>query len=225
MEIGARIIDASSGANYMQPQPDAGEYAIDKIDEVQMVNRPQGLENVLDKQSIHILESLDLEAFDNLYNAFESFLSDAPLFAGDTSFAKAAMALDATANLFSQMDQDDDHLLGKSELEYLLQSTTSDNVEALRWLVDHFDAFTGACFFQDKISCDDLESARNVFHGLKFVHEKFGFNEEATPETVQHLNAIRIENYLSDNRDHMEAHDVAGLEQLLAYIEEHAAKR
>jgi hypothetical protein len=209
----------------MQSQPDAGEYSLDRIDEIQKVERPQGLENVLDKQSMHILISLDLQAFDNLYNAFESFLSDSPLFAGDTSFAKAAMALDATANLFSELDQDGDNLLGRSELEYLLQSTTSENVEALGWLVEHFDAFTRACFFKDKISCDDLESARNVFHGLRLVHEKFGFNEEATPESVQHINALRIQNYLDENRDHMEKHDVAGLEQLLAYMKEHAGKR
>lgn len=180
--------------------------------------RPRGLEDVLDRRSLRILESLDLDSFDNLSNAFEQFLQDTPLFEGDTTFGKAALALDLTAQLFGEIDADKDHMFNRADLAFLLEKTTSENREALAWLVDHYDAFTQACFFQDGITKDDIESARNVFHGLHQIHEKFGFSEEATPESLHHLSPDGIRKYLHDNHDSLEAHDRAGLESLLSYI-------
>jgi hypothetical protein len=87
--------------------------------------------------------------------------------------------------------------------------------------MEHYEAFTQACFFKNGITIDDLEAARNVFHGLRLVHEKFGFSEEATPESLQHLNADKIRTHLRDYGASMEPHDRAGLEALLQYIEQH----
>jgi hypothetical protein len=206
----------------MKPHP--GDEA-DRLEELKQVQRPRGLENVLDKQSLRILESLALDSFENLSNAFDDFIEDAPLFAGDTSFAKASIALDSAAKLFSQIDFNHDHLIDAGEIEYLLQKTTSENRDALNWLIEHYEAFTRACFFKNGITKDDLESARNVFHGLRLVHEKFGFSEEATPENLQHITPEEIEKYLAANGDSMEPHDKAGLMALLDYIREHAVTR
>lgn len=203
------------------PHRDAGEIP-DTLVELAKVQRPIGLEGVLDRHSIRILESLSMNSFENLLNAFEEFIEDTPLFKGDTSFAKAAIALDSTAILFSKLDLDKDHMLSKDDLAEVLKNTESKDREALRWLVDHFDAFTQACFFKGRITKDDLEAARNVFHGLRLLHERFNFNEEATAQSLQHLDKPRIEKYLLKHHNTLEPHDKAGLEQLIDYLEKHS---
>lgn len=202
------------------PQLESGE-SPDQVSEMERESRPRGLEDVLDRESLKILESLDLNSFENLLNAFDQFIADAPLFAGDTTFERAAIALDTTAQLFGRLDSDGDKVVSVDELQSLLEKTTDANKESLNWLLEHFDAFTAACFFESGITRDEIESARNVFHGLRHLHEKFGFSEEVSPDSLQHINADSIRDYLNSHKDELETHDRAGLEQLLVYLKTH----
>jgi len=203
------------------PQLESGESSPDQVSEMERESRPRGLEDVLDKESLKILEDLDLSSFENLLNAFDQFVADAPLFAGDSTFERAAIALDTTAQLFGTLDANGDKVISREELRYLLEKTTGDSRESLNWLLQHFDAFTAACFFESGITRDEIESARNVFHGLRHLYEKFGFSEEVSPDSLQHLNADSIRDYLNSHNDDLEPHDRAGLEELLVYLRTH----
>jgi hypothetical protein len=88
----------------------------------------------------------------------------------------------------------------------------------LRWLVVHFDAFTKASFFKDAITRDDIEEARNVFHGLHHLHDQFGFDGAPTAENLSKVSVAAISQYLHDKQGKLEKHDEAGLRGLLAYI-------
>ncbi|MBX9721768.1 MAG: hypothetical protein K2X81_10260, partial [Candidatus Obscuribacterales bacterium] len=160
----------------------------------------------------------------NLSGAFEQFMMDAPLFQSDASFANAAMALDLTAQLFSTIDTDKNHLLSREEFAYMLQKTTDANRQALSWLVENFNAFTQACFFKDQIGKDDIEAARNVFHGLKVVNDKFGFNKPPSLENLKDLDPSKVKEFLDGNKDSLSPHEAAGLQYLLDHIKKHGTK-
>ncbi len=189
-----------------------------------VVDRPKKLESLIDTQAMRFLEGMDFKSFNNLSGAFEQFMMDAPLFQSDASFASAAMALDLTAQLFSTIDTDKNHLLSREEFAYMLQKTTDANRQALSWLVENFNAFTQACFFKDQIGKDDIEAARNVFHGLKVVNDKFGFNKPPSLENLNDLDPAKVKEFLDANKDSLSPHEAAGLKYLLDHIKKHAAK-
>lgn len=188
-------------------------------------DRPKKLQSLIDTQAMRFLEAMDFQSFNDLSSAFDKFMMDAPLFQGDVSFSRAAAALDLTAQLFSTIDRDKNHLLSREEFAYLLLKTTEANRQALAWLIENFNAFTQACFFKDQISRDDIEAARNVFHGLKIAKDKFGFDKEPTIENLQYLNEDQIKDYLAGNKGKLSAQEAAGLTYLLDYIRKFGKKR
>lgn len=189
------------------------------------LDRPKKLESLVDTQAMRFLEAMDFQSFNDLSSAFDKFMMDAPLFQGDVSFSRAAAALDLTAQLFSTIDRDKNHLLSREEFAYLLLKTTEANRQALSWLIENFNAFTQACFFKDQISRDDIEAARNVFHGLKIAKDKFGFDKEPTIDNLQYLNEDQIKDYLAGNKGKLTPQETAGLTYLLDYIRKFGKKR
>ena len=189
------------------------------------IDRPKKLQSLIDTQAMRFLEAMDFQSFNDLSSAFDKFMMDAPLFQGDVSFSRAAAALDLTAQLFSTIDRDKNHLLSREEFAYLLLKTTEANRQALSWLIENFNAFTQACFFKDQISRDDIEAARNVFHGLKTAKDKFGFDKEPTIDNLQYLNEDQIKDYLAGNKGKLTAQETAGLTYLLDYIRKFGKKR
>ncbi|MBX9686359.1 MAG: hypothetical protein K2X27_06625, partial [Candidatus Obscuribacterales bacterium] len=160
--------------------------------EKRLVDRPKKLDTMIDTQAMRFLEAMDFQSFGNLSSAVEKFMMDAPLFQGDVSFSRAALALDLTAQLFSLIDTDKNNLISREEFAYLLLKTNEANKQALSWLIENFNAFTQACFFKDQISRDDIEAGRNVFHGLKVVNDKFGFHKQPTAENLQELDHDQV---------------------------------
>lgn len=189
------------------------------------LDRPKKLQSLIDTQAMRFLEAMDFQSYNDLSSAFDKFMMDAPLFQGDVSFSRAAAALDLTAQLFSTIDRDKNHLLSREEFAYLLLKTTEANRQALSWLIENFNAFTQACFFKDQISRDDIEAARNVFHGLKIAKDKFGFDKEPTAENLQYLNEDQIKDYLAGNKGKLSAQEVAGLTYLLDHLRKFGKKK
>lgn len=202
------------------PKQDAGELKDLVIDanSDRIVERPKKLQSMIDTQAMRFLEAMDFQSYEDLSGAFRQFMMDAPLFQGDVAFSRAALALDLTAQLFSTIDRDKNHLLSREEFAYLLLKTTEANRQALSWLIENFHAFTQACFFKDQIAKDDIEAARNVFHGLKIAQEKFGFNKQPTLENLQELDAAQIKDFLEKNRAGLTPHEASGLVYLLDHI-------
>lgn len=114
-------------------QPDENEVQDLLIEAVspKQIERPKKLQSMIDTQAMRFLESMDFNSFDNLSSAFESFMSEAPLFQSDIAFSRAALALDLTAQLFPLIDSDKNHLLSREEFAYLLQKTNDANRQAL----------------------------------------------------------------------------------------------
>lgn len=195
------------------PQELLIESQIKKVDD-----RPKKLQHLIDTQAMRFLEAMDFQSFNDLSGAFEQFMSAAPMFQGDVSFSRAAMALDLTARLFPIIDTDKNSLLSREEFAYMLLKTNDANRQALAWLIENFQAFTQACFFQDQISKEDIEASRNVFHGLKICQEKFGFTKEPTSENLAELDPDKIKDYLDKNKDTLTPHETSGLTYLLDHI-------
>ena len=82
-------------------------------------------------------------------------------------------------------------------------------------MTENFNAFTTARFFQDQIGKDDIEAARNVFHGLKIAKDKFGFDKQPTKENLKDLDADKINDFLVKSGDSLNPHETAGLKYLL----------
>ncbi len=208
--------------------PEDPENALDLIIETKerrLVDRPKKLDSLVDTQAMRFLEAMDFQSFNNLSSAFEKFMMDAPLFQGDVSFARAAMALDLTARLFSTIDTDKNNLLSREEFAYLLLKTTEANRQALSWLIENFHAFTQACFFKDQIAKDDVEAARNVFHGLKIAKEKLGFDKQPTLENLKTLDPKEIKNLLDNRRSELTPHEASGLQYLLDHIKKYVGQK
>lgn len=182
------------------------------------------LEAILTRDEVQMLELLELNTFEHLQAAFEDILSQSQLFEGDTSFKQAAIALDTAAGLFPYIDKDGDHMMTLSELETYLKQDTSANVEALKWLTVHFEAFSNACFFRGSVTRDDIEEARNVFHGLHHLHQCFGFDGRPETQALAALSDNEIEQYLHDRGTSIDRHDAIGLRGLVEYIRKTRAK-
>lgn len=202
------------------------EEANDLVIEIETakLERPKKLDSLIDTQAMHFLEAMDFQSYDDLSGTLERFMMDAPLFQGDVSFGRAAMALDLTSQLFSTMDTDGNHLVSREEFAYLLLKTTEANRMALSWLIENFNAFTQACFFQDQISKDDIEASRNVFHGLKVAQEKFGFDKQPTVANLQYLNEDQIKDYLYNHGSNLTPQEAAGLAYLLEHIKKYGQR-
>ena len=188
-------------------------------------DRPKKLQHLIDTQAMRFLEAMDFQSYNDLSGAFEQFMAAAPMFAGDASFARAAMSLDLTSRLFSIIDTDKNQLLSREEFAYMLLKTNDANRQALAWLIENFHAFTQACFFQDQIGKEDIEASRNVFHGLKICQEKFGFNKEPTSENLAELDPDKIKDYLDKNKDTLSPHEASGLTYLLDHIKKKVGPR
>ena len=184
----------------------------------QVVDSSTALHMVLEKDEIKMLETLELNSFEHLQYAFEDIVNNAPLFEGSSSFQQAAIALDMAAKLFPQIDHDGDHMLSPAELESYLAQCNSANKEALSWLVSHYEAFSKACFFQGTLTRDDIEEARNVFHGLHHLHDNFGFDGAPSPEALAGLSPAGILAYIDKHRDDLDPHEIAGLKGLADHI-------
>jgi hypothetical protein len=115
--------------------------------------------------------------------------------------------------------------LNRSEFAYLLARTNDANRQALSWLIENFDAFTRACFFKDQIGRDELEAARNVFHGLKIAHDKFGLNGAPTADNLNTLDTDEMKDYLDKNGDSLSPIEAAGLQHLIDHIEKMGGKK
>lgn len=185
------------------------------------LERPKKLQSLIDTQGMRFLEAMDFQSFGNLSSALEQFMAEAPLFQCDASFSAAALSLDLTAQLFPVIDRDKNGLLNRAEFAYLLEQTTAANRQALSWLIENFNAFTQACFFKDQIGKDDIEAARNLFHGLKIVQKEFGFSKQPTLENLQELDEGKISDYLDNNRSLLNPHEISGLKYLLDHIRKH----
>ena len=183
------------------------------------LDRPKKLQSLIDTQAMRFLETMDFNSFNDLSGTIEKFMMDAPLFQANSSFSSAAQALDLTAQLFSTIDTDKNQLISRDELAYLLQKTTAANRQALSWLIENFQAFTQACFFKDQIGKDEVEAARNVFHGLKIIQEKMGFTRPPTLDNLQELDLSEIRNYLKTNKHSLTGHEASGLKYLLDHLE------
>lgn len=209
-----------------QPNQDIPIEIEEKVRESRLPSdRPVKLQSLIDTQAMRFLESMDFQSFNDLSSVAEGFMAQAPLFQGDASFAQAAMALDLTAQLFPIIDTDKNRLLNRSEFAYLLARTNDQNRQALDWLIQNFDAFTRACFFKDQIGRDELEASRNVFHGLKLAHEKFGLNGPPTEDNLKNLDTEKMKDYLDTNKDSLSPVEAAGLQHLIDHIEKLGGKK
>lgn len=211
----------------MQKQPEdeeQGDLLVESV-KIKEIDRPKKLQSLIDTQAMRFLEAMDFQSFNDLSGAFDKFMMDAPLFQGDVAFSRAALALDLTAQLFGTIDRDKNHLLSREEFAYLLLKTTEQNRMALSWLIENFNAFTQACFFKDQISRDDIEAARNVFHGLKIAKDKFGFDKQPTVENLAYLNEDQIKDYLAGNRGKLTPQETAGLTYLLDHLRKFGKKK
>jgi hypothetical protein len=184
-------------------------------------DRPKKLQSLIDTQAMRFLEAADFQSFGNLASACEKFMIEAPGFQSSSSFAAAALALDLTARLFATIDRDRNKLLSRDEFAYWLEATTAANREALSWLVENFNAFTQACFFKDQIGRDDIEAARNVFHGLKIAQQEFGFSKTPTMENLRELDEDKIRDYLDRQKDSLSPNEACGLKYLLDHLQKH----
>lgn len=184
----------------------------------QAIDSSAGLHMVLEKDEIRMLETLELNSFEHLQSAFEDILNNAPLYEGASSFQQAAIALDMAAKLFPAIDHDGDHMLSPSELESYLAQCNAANKEALSWLVSHYEAFSKACFFEGTVTRDDIEEARNVFHGLHHLHDRFGLEGVPSPEALATLSPAGIMAYLEQHGAHLDPHEIAGLRGLAAHV-------
>lgn len=169
---------------------------------------------------MRIFESLRLNTFESALTTFEEFLSDINLFDSvcDTNFGKAAGALDIASRAFAKIDANHDFLISKQELVRYIASGECNG--SLNWLLSKFDALERLSFFLGGISRSEIESARDLFHGLNYL--KSNFEEFSLPHAADEMGALsrpKVCAYLERRRGRLEIHDERGLNGLIDYIE------
>lgn len=169
-----------------------------------------------DRQSMRMLESLTLNSFENVLNVFEEFLSGVPLFEGITSFAAAALAFDAAAVAFSAIDANHDFLMTKIDLENYLSECDQRSSVHLKWLVANFPVLEQLSLFVGSVSRDEIELARDVFHGLSYVQKNI--DAIHPPSSKGKLAAADLSVHLAKFGRTLESHDARGLAGLAAHI-------
>ncbi len=169
-----------------------------------------------DRQSMRMLESLTLNSFENVLNVFEEFLSGVPLFEGMTSFTAAALAFDAAAVAFAAIDADHDFLMRKVDLENYLSECDQRSSVHLKWLVANFSVLERLSLFVGNVSRDEIEVARDVFHGLSYLQKNI--DTIHPPSSQGKLSAADLSVYLAKYGRTLEPHDARGLAGLAAHV-------
>ncbi len=173
-----------------------------------------------ERDALRILESLKLNTFEGALNMIEEFLSNIKLFEGadDTNFASAAKALDIASRSFVAIDANHDFLMTRDELLKYIASGHHD--KSFDWLLSKFAALERLSFFMGGISLSELESARDLFHGLNCLKTKYeDFSKPHPVDQPGALSSERIRAYLDANRGRLEEHDERGLVGLIQYID------
>ncbi len=176
---------------------------------------------LLERDAIHILQSVNLNSFENALNELEEFLSNLDLSTAETNFSRAANTLDMVSRAFTAIDVNHDLLMTKDELRhYLAVGCTPEVAQALGWLVARFDILEQLSFFVNGITYSELDTARDVFHGLSCLQANFecisnihrgGAGEILSKEKILH--------YLNVHENCLEEHDARGLQQLVRYLD------
>lgn len=172
-----------------------------------------------EQDAVRIIEAMELNTFESALNMFEEFLSNISLFESskDKDFSQTARALDTAALTFSAIDANHDLLMTRDELKAYLASGNGN--ESLIWLLSKFSALQRLCFFLNAITRDELESARDFFHGLSYLKNNFEkFADPQRSDEVGSLSQKRIREFLRENRN-LEIHDARGLDGLVYYVE------
>lgn len=172
-----------------------------------------------ERDALRILESLNHNTFEGALDMIEEFLSDINLFdaPGDSNFAAAAEALDLASLSFSAIDANHDFLLGKEELEAYIAN--GNYHMSMDWLLSKFAALERLSFFMGGISRIEIERARDLFHGLRFL--KSNLESFSKPHSIDEKGAIspqKIQKFLDENKGNLEAHDERGLNAIIHYI-------
>ena len=172
--------------------------------------------NSLDRDSFRALEALSLNSFENALNAFEQFLGSLAIFSGANRFVKAANALDVASSAFTAIDANHDFVMTKVELEgYLASCPSAENAQPLAWLIANFAVLQRLSFFQDGISRHEIESARDLFHGLNYLQ---GNLDKIATGKKGDLSEKDVQNYVREHKDDLETHDARGLRGLAKFL-------
>lgn len=172
-----------------------------------------------ERDALRILESLNHNTFEGALDMIEEFLSDISLFdAPGDNFAGAAEALDLAALSFSAIDANHDFLLGRDELKAYIAN--GDCHMSLDWLLSKFAALERLSFFVGGISRIEIERARDLFHGLRFLKSNLeSFSKPHAKDEQAAISPEKIQEFLDKNKGHLEAHDERGLNAIIHYID------
>lgn len=201
-----------------------------EVDLEQLATEDEGVDNCeqmvvqremscLDIESFRLLESLSLDSFENALNAFDEFLENITIFEGANNFVKAANALDVASNAFAAIDANHDFVMAKEELEAYLSGCGRENVSRpLSWLVSNFGVMQRLSFFLGGISRSEIESARDLFHGLNYLKSNLDKIAPKRGQNTGRLSQKTILKYLRKHGSELDEHDAQGLSGLATYL-------
>lgn len=173
-----------------------------------------------ERDAMHILESFHLNTFESALITVEEFLANINLFdqPGDSNFGLSAVALDLASRAFVAIDANHDFLMTKKELEQYIASGHHD--KSLDWLLSKFAALERLSFFKGGISKQEIEAARDFFHGMNCLKNNFEeFSKPHRQDVKGSLSKQKVSAFLDKNRGKLDVHDERGLDGLINYIE------
>lgn len=173
-----------------------------------------------ERDALRVLESLNHSTFEGALDMIEEFLSEIKLFdaPADTNFAEAAEALDLASLSFSAIDANHDFLMQRDELEAYIANGGCHM--SLDWLLCKFAALERLSFFIGGISRIEIERARDLFHGLRFLRSNLeSFSKPHSMDEQGAISPEKIQEFLDKNKGHLEEHDERGLNAIIHYID------
>ncbi|GEM_PF-3418772 len=181
---------------------------------------------LLELDARQVLESLDLNSFENALNVFEQFFSNIQLFCGESNFLKSAHALEIAAMAFTTIDADHDFVMTAGELStYIAENDNPEIAESLAWLSANFHSLEQLCFFQGGISRLELEAARDVFFGLSYLHQNMDKVSKAVDGGKGRVTDKEVQDYLNAHGEHLDEHHARGLGALVTYLDKLGSAR
>lgn len=173
----------------------------------------------LDIDSFRVLESLSIDSFQNALNAFDEFLENITILDGANDFIKAANALDVASSAFAAIDANHDFVMAKGELEAYLSRCGGENVaRPLTWLALNFGVMQRLSFFLGGISRSEINSARDLFHGLNYLKTNLDKIAPKRGPNKGKLSEKTILKYLRKHGAELDEHDDRGLSGLAKYL-------
>lgn len=189
--------------------------------------------DLIEPEARMILKSMRIHDCQESFEALIEFFGSLELVEKGNTFDSAIKVLDTVYDAFDKIDVNHDQVISKEELEiyhdkrieelkdgpqnyYELQNESS----SLKWLVRHYGTLQFAKFLRwSRGMCkQDIEEAKSIFQGLKFLQENFDEVSETDENGEKEVSVDSLVNFIRNNRENYSNEEINPLEHLCVYV-------